>query len=177
MEYKREPVKGYEEYQVDTNGVVYGQDGRILKTSDNHKGYPMVTFSINRNRKTIPVHRIVAKQFISGETEERNQVNHIDGNKHNNCVDNLEWVTPSENMRHAVDVLKLDLCGRTYNDEKYTRSLIATNKVTGEKRMYDNVFEASKIIKPEDPKKGREGIFSAMSGYRMSYLGYVWQYA
>ena len=46
MEYKREPVKGYEEYEVDTNGVVYGKNGKPLKYSINHNGYCIINFYI-----------------------------------------------------------------------------------------------------------------------------------
>lgn len=50
------------------------------------------------------IHRIVAEAFIS-RPDGKTQINHIDGNKTNNRVDNLEWCTQSENMRHRVDVL------------------------------------------------------------------------
>lgn len=48
------------------------------------------------------IHRMVAEAFVSGRTEERNEVNHIDGNTENNAAYNLEWVTRSENQKHAV---------------------------------------------------------------------------
>lgn len=47
------------------------------------------------------VHRLIAKAFCEGETEEKCFVNHKDGNKQNNHYANLEWVTPSRNLRHA----------------------------------------------------------------------------
>ena len=48
------------------------------------------------------VHRLVAKSFVDGESDERIEVNHIDGNKLNNCADNLEWVSKKDNIAHAL---------------------------------------------------------------------------
>lgn len=105
VKYRREPVKGYEEYEVDTNGIVYGKNGKPLKYSLNYKGYCMINFYVNHKRTGFGIHTLVAKQFIPNNNINKNQVNHKDGNKTNNSVDNLEWVTSGENMRHSVDVL------------------------------------------------------------------------
>ena len=69
---------------------------RILKQADNGHGY----LRINRGGKTYYIHRLVAEAFISNP-ENKSQVNHIDGNKYNNNLENLEWVTPKENSDHA----------------------------------------------------------------------------
>lgn len=105
MVYKKEKIKGYEEYSVDTNGVVYSKRDKPLKYSINHNGYCIVNLVTNGTRKGFSVHTLIAKQFITNNDIRKTQVNHKDGDKTNNCVDNLEWVTPKENMRHAVDVL------------------------------------------------------------------------
>ena len=69
----------------------------------NCSGYKIVYLQVAKGKKIIrPVHRLVAQAFIPN-SENKPQVNHIDGDKLNNHVDNLEWVTPQENMSHAVE--------------------------------------------------------------------------
>ena len=76
---------------------------KILKPFPNHKGYLMVKMydkSTGRKR-TVPVHRLVANTFIGDKPGKDYQVNHIDGNKKNNRITNLEWVTCKENINHG----------------------------------------------------------------------------
>lgn len=74
---------------------------RILKYSVNPKGYRIVRLCNNKVQKNYTIHRLVAENFIFNP-ENKPQVNHIDCNKQNNCVDNLEWVTNKENRIHAI---------------------------------------------------------------------------
>ncbi|MBQ3444471.1 MAG: NUMOD4 motif-containing HNH endonuclease [Selenomonadaceae bacterium] len=95
---------GYEGlYQISTYGrfqsLHYGYR-RILKWSISEKGYAMVTMCNKSTKKAVPVHVLVAKAFIPNP-ENKPEVNHKDGNKLNNHVNNLEWVTGKENVRHA----------------------------------------------------------------------------
>ena len=111
-------IKGYEEcYQVSNLGRVRSLDrtvesfnqfgncvkqykGRVLKTSL-RKEYPRVILSKNNHSNHQSVHRLVATHFIEN-AKNLEQVNHIDCDKTNNRVDNLEWVSHLQNAQHAV---------------------------------------------------------------------------
>lgn len=102
-------VAGYErEYVVSCFGDVFSipRKGawliRKLKPQINHNGYEKVTLLKNNCRKYMFVHRIVANAFIENP-ENKRTVNHKDGNKRNNAIENLEWATHSENRIHAVE--------------------------------------------------------------------------
>ena len=74
--------------------------GYILKPIINHRGYAQINICGSGKRKTVFVHKIVAEAFL-GLRKNKYGVNHKDCNKTNNRVDNLEWCTPKENIRHA----------------------------------------------------------------------------
>jgi hypothetical protein len=75
----------------------------ILKPKINPDGYFISTLHKEGKRHEIALHRIVAKTFLI-ELENKKEVNHKDGNKLNNCVDNLEWCDRGENVRHSFRV-------------------------------------------------------------------------
>lgn len=101
------PVVGHETvYAVSNKGGFKRIDtDRLLKQVTNKKGYKTVASKIGgRNGKDIcfRVHREVAKAFLENP-DNKSQINHKDGNKANNFVENLEWCTPKENTRHAFE--------------------------------------------------------------------------
>ena len=75
---------------------------KILKTQADNKGYHRVRVTICQVKMSFKVHREVAKAFIPNP-DNLPQVNHMDGDKNNNCVSNLEWVTNRENANHAIE--------------------------------------------------------------------------
>lgn len=93
---------GFLNYQVSNLGNVKGLHGIILKQHPNRDGYLAVTLYTNShgNKKTVSVHRLVACTFIENPDGKR-EINHIDGDKSNNNVKNLEWNSISENRIHA----------------------------------------------------------------------------
>lgn len=100
---KRLEIVGYENYSVTRNGLVYAHHlGKYLKPYSNGLGYLAVKLRKNGKRKQYYVHRLVAITYLPNENN-LPDVNHIDGNKLNNDVTNLEWVSKSENLKHAFD--------------------------------------------------------------------------
>lgn len=76
--------------------------GNKLKTTNTVDGYVSICLMKKGGGTTLlKVHRLLMMAFRPVDDMDKKQVNHIDGNKHNNCFDNLEWVTPKENIRHA----------------------------------------------------------------------------
>ena len=106
MKYQKKAVniEGWGMYQCDTNGVVYGQNGEPLSPNINSKGYKYVVFCKDRKMKTLQVHRIIALTFVPNPTN-LPVVNHKDGNKQNNNVNNLEWVSRQQNCWHRCNIL------------------------------------------------------------------------
>jgi len=75
---------------------------KLLKSNTNRYGYITVTLSNNCDIKTVTIHRLLANAFID-KVEGKEYVNHIDGVKSNNDIENLEWCTIKENNKHSFD--------------------------------------------------------------------------
>ena len=113
-------------YAVSRKGEVRNErTGRILlpdTSSTKGKAYLRVTFSVGNKQKRFAVSRLVARAFLT-KPEGKDYVNHKDGDRFNNCVDNLEWVTMEENQTHAVET---GLCPKREENgnSKYTEAQI-----------------------------------------------------
>lgn len=79
------------------------QRGQILKDCSDRDGYRIFSFNSGDGRKTLKVHRVVAQTFLDNPLN-LPEVNHIDGDKSNNSLDNLEWCDKKENQQHAIKI-------------------------------------------------------------------------
>lgn len=101
-------IEGFEKYEVSNLGRVRSlnyrktKETKILKLCKDKKGYLKVNLYKSSKHSSKRVHRLVATAFIPN-LDNKTQVNHIDGNKQNNTVSNLEWCTCSENNQHAYN--------------------------------------------------------------------------
>lgn len=102
------PIVGYEGlYEVSNLGRVrslkrYSTKGKVISLYESrHNGYVYVTLSKHSVHRTKRVHKLVLQAFCPIHDKEKNQIDHIDGDKKNNVLTNLEWVTGSENMKRA----------------------------------------------------------------------------
>lgn len=91
----------YEGFKVDTNGNVYGKRGNILKGCIDRCGYKEVCLSLKGKQKSVLVHRLILKTFKPCDNMNNLDVNHINGDKLDNRLINLEWCTRSENIKHS----------------------------------------------------------------------------
>jgi hypothetical protein len=175
-----EVIKGEEwrtitnyDYEVSNLGNVRNKDGIILKTSALNSGYLQVQLSNNGEKKNMLIHRLVADAFIKNDHNKKT-VNHKDGDKSNNKVDNLEWMTYSENNIHAIEnnlrskssdkpVGQYDLEGNLINEYK---SATEAAKMTGVMRSKISAVCVGSIT------KGKTGVeyTSKTAG------GFVWKH-
>lgn len=155
MEEIWKPIKGYEGlYEVSNLGRVkslkrfYHTREQILKNKLTENGYYRTELSKNGKRKLIGTHRIVAQTFIPNDMN-KEEVNHKDGNKLNNCVDNLEWCSHSENTIHAYKLgLKKPCCAITNKKRIRCIDLDIEKESLHEMQLYlyENGYTNSKTV-------------------------------
>jgi len=86
---------------VERNGVVQKRKERIMSKRQNSDGYYIAKLNLNRTSKSIPIHRLVAQAFIPNPLK-LPEVNHKDCNRQNNNVNNLEWCSHYDNIKHSA---------------------------------------------------------------------------
>lgn len=175
------PIIGYEDkYMISNFGRVkslptyennqYSMCEKILKPIEYSNGYCVVSL----RKKRYLVHRLVATHFLL-PIKDKLQINHIDGNKTNNRVDNLEWVNASENLKHAYKM------GLKYPSIKQKRAMGLVNRNKRKKvnmllngvslKIFNSITEAEQYL-----KVNRSHISDVCKGKRRKTLGFEWEY-
>ena len=153
-----EPLKGFEhDYAISRKGKILSLlTDQIVRPTVNSEGYLKITLWKDGKSYTRRVHRLVAEQFIPNP-DNLPVVNHIDGNKKNPDVNNLEWCTQQENVQHAFNT------GLT---------LKTSDKVVvrGDGRVYKSLTEAAK-----ENYITKSAISKAIHGVRKTAGGWTWK--
>ena len=141
-------IKNWELYTIDEFGKVKNKKtNKYLKGAINSKGYLRVELHLNKKIKKFFVHRLVAEYFVENPLN-KEQVNHIDGNKLNNNMNNLEWVTNQENRNHAIkNNLTKNLCGEEAPWSKLTKKDVIFIRSEYDKKETFNAKKLSKKFK------------------------------
>ena len=145
---------------------------RVLKTQTDNNGYHRIRVTIEREKMTYKVHREVAKAFMPNP-ENLPQVNHKDGNKDNNSVDNLEWITNRDNAHHAIANGLWDSVfeGSRKENERRKRPVIGHFFLDGicASRRFESVAEAERFV-------GSRHVVDVLKGKRNSVKGWIFRY-
>lgn len=164
--WKKVPDK-YGNYEVSTFGRIRHANTRKVKKTRIHKTGYVYTNTVNcKKRINIKMHRLVAETFIPN-AEDKICVNHIDGDKTNNKVENLEWVTHKENMEHAIRTGLFD----PHNTKRNFTPVLQKDK-------YGNVVKRWKSIKEaaEHVNVCSGNISDACRNRGKTAGGYIWEY-
>ena len=155
-------IEGFEKYEVSNLGKVRNiKSGRILKPFPNRDGYLGHSLCENNKRKHLYLHRIIATAFIDNPGK-KPQVNHIDENKLNNDLSNLEWCTAKENLIHGTRTKRAA--------EKRFKKVIQLD-------LNDNVLNEFESMRQAERETGVlvGNISSCCNGKTKSAGGYKWR--
>lgn len=139
---------------------------KILKAGDNGRGYLFVNLSMNNKQYHRYVHRLVAEAFIPNP-ENKATVNHIDCNRHNNNVKNLEWATYRENNDYALKVMREQ--GENKRNNKASKPIIQYDLDMNFISEYPSVREAERQL-------GYKGISACLVGKQKTVHGHIFKY-
>lgn len=158
-------INGFSNYEISDQGEVRNKTTNyILKGRMSKSGYLQVSIKKDETNKFTNqyIHRLVALHFLNND-EQKREVNHKDGNKINNILDNLEWVTSSENQKHRHSIGIKTTSNRHIGMFDLDGNLI---------QEFNSIVEAFTILN----KPSRVNIDNALQGKQKTAYGYIWKY-
>ncbi|MDN6167577.1 MAG: NUMOD4 motif-containing HNH endonuclease [Lactococcus lactis] len=178
MEEIWKPIRGYEkDYEISNKGRIksyrpqyvinkgyVNKDGHIMKPSNNGRGYLIVFLAGKGFRDRRYIHRLVAMHFLKENYFQGAEVNHKDGDKSNNCIENLEWLSTEDNKKHAIETGLFDQRG-----SKGRKTHLSDLQATAIKRLYNNkLMTSGEIMHLFDVN--RHTVLDISSGKSFRYL-------
>lgn len=158
-------INGFSNYEISDQGEVRNKTTKyILKGRLSKSGYLQVNIKKDETGKFVNqyIHRLVASHFLNNE-ENKREVNHKDGNKINNTLENLEWITSSENQKHRHSI------GITKTSNRHIGMFDLDGNLIQE---FNSIVEAFTMLE----KTSRVNIDNALQGKQKTAYGYIWKY-
>lgn len=166
-------LKDFGDYYVSKSGNVYSKKSKkILKPQLHRQGYLLLSLYNGKKFITKTIHRLVAQQFISNPNS-KSQINHINGDKSDNKVENLEWCTNGENQKHAYKYLNKINCnknkfGKLHHNSKKIKQLDLNGNLI---KIWDSMSDINREL---NLSKGR--IYDACNKITKTSRGFIWEY-
>ena len=152
------------DYLISNHGRVFSlKSQKIKKQTKTKDGYCKINLNKNGKSYTFLIHRLVAIHFILNDDETKTEVNHIDENKENNHVENLEWCTREYNMSYGM---RTERQTNTISKTQGKRILCIE---TGQ--IFNTIMEACQVLNLKDAN-----IIACLKGRRKTTGGYHWEY-
>lgn len=161
-------------YEVNEDGVIRNvKSKKIIQGYKEKNGYIRVRFENKCLGGVVrtTVHRLVAEAFLPNP-DNLEEVNHIDSNRANNHVSNLEWVTHSDNMKHAYANNRMPQLEQNH--------ILSRKQITNGLRIFESISIAAEWLADEHKAKNKEsaiaGISAVCRGKRKTFGGFYWEY-
>lgn len=166
-------IQYFSNYEVSEDGKVRGPNKKLLKSQD-HNGYNKVKLKVGKKSKAFFVHTLVSLTFIGPRPSPRHSVNHKNALKKDNRVENLEWASPADQVKHAVEN---KLVGGPNSNSRKIKQLDLTGTLM---QVHNSLFGAARAVfyKMNAQTVGNvaTNIQKACNGECRTYAGYLWEY-
>lgn len=164
--------KDFYSYIIYDDGRVYSKHSKkFLKGEITSFGYVRITLYYDGKRKRYQLHRLIMETFCPVDNSQNLQVNHKNGDKLDNRLNNLEWVTAKENIYHAIKTgLKKPVSTKGFGQGKKTKVAMLDKNTFEKIQIFDSMSEAGRLI----DKATFQGISSAIKKNSV-HAGYRWK--